>query len=241
MAEQNVGVSSNSFKKNSISMVFPAFNEEGNIEQVVKNARQILSEYFNKVEIIVVDDGSVDITAELIDKMAIESNDVVAIHHHKNQGYGATLISGFYKAKHELIFFSDADLQFDIAEIKDLLKWIDKYDIVVGYRAKRADNFIRKLNAWGWNILVRLVLGVKIRDIDCAFKLFRREVFDTIKLESVGAMINTEIFYLAKKHNMRVYEIPVKHYPRINGEQSGANILVIIKAFRELFSMYKRK
>jgi glycosyltransferase involved in cell wall biosynthesis len=241
MVEQNVGTSSASFKRNSISMIFPAFNEESNIEQAVEKASKTLYEYFKKVEIIVVNDGSGDQTPELIDKMAARSNHVVAIHHTENKGYGATLRSGFYKAKHELIFFSDSDLQFDIAEIQNFLKFIDNYDIITGYRAKRADNFVRKLNAWGWNKLVRLVLGVKIRDIDCAFKIFHRRVFDTIELSSVGAMINTEIFYLAKKHNMRVYEMPVNHYPRLNGEQSGADIQVIIKAFRELFNMYKRK
>ena len=241
MAEQNVGAFSNSFKRNSISMVLPAFNEEGNIEEAVTKSRQTLHEYFQKVEIIVVDDGSLDRTAELIDQMANGSNEVVAIHHPKNKGYGATLRSGFDKAQNELIFFSDADLQFDIAEIKNFLKWIDQYEIITGYRIKRADNFMRKLNAWGWNNLVRVVLGVKIRDIDCAFKIFHREVFDIIKLNSVGAMINTEIFYLAKQHHMRVYEMPVNHYPRLNGEQSGANLKVIIKAFKELIRMYKRK
>lgn len=223
-----------------ISVVFPAFNEQDNVQRAVDAALKSFERFFDQVEIIVVDDGSTDETCERLDAIAEKTPQVVAKHHAKNRGYGAALRTGIESAQHELIFFSDSDLQFDLDEIELLLDWIDHHDIVTGYRAKRADPFIRKMNAWGWGMLVKTVLGVKVRDIDCAFKLFHKHVFEGYKLESVGAMINTEILARAKMNQMTIKEVPVNHYSREVGEQTGANIKVIFKAFRELFEMYSK-
>lgn len=222
----------------SISIVFPAFNEEDNVERAVSAALEAFSPYFEKIEVIVVDDGSTDATRVRLDSLAEKVPEVVAKHHAINRGYGAALRTGIESASNELIFFSDSDLQFDLAEIKHLLEWIHSYDIVTGYREKRADPAIRKFNAWGWKMLVRSILGVKVRDIDCAFKLFHRHVFDDVRLESVGAMINTEILARANHKNMTIKEVPVSHFTRQMGEQTGANPKVIFKAFKELFVMY---
>jgi len=227
-------------RRQSISIIFPAFNEEENIRKAVEHGRKAMSKFFADIEIIVVNDGSSDATAAIVDEMAAENSDVVLVHHEVNRGYGAALRSGIYKASKELIFFTDSDLQFDLEEIQHLQEWVHKYDIVAGYRARRADPAHRRLNAWGWNVLVRLVLGLKIKDIDCAFKLFRREVFQNIRLETVGAMINTEILTLAQRNNMKIKEVPVSHYPRLAGEQTGANFKVILKALRELFVMREK-
>jgi glycosyltransferase involved in cell wall biosynthesis len=227
-------------RRQSISIIFPAFNEEENIRRAVEHGRKAMSKFFADIEIIVVNDGSSDATAAIVDEMAAENSDVVLVHHEVNRGYGAALRSGIYKASKELIFFTDSDLQFDLEEIQHLQEWVHKYDIVAGYRARRADPAHRRFNAWGWNVLVRLVLGLKIKDIDCAFKLFRREVFQNIRLETVGAMINTEILTLAQRNNMKIKEVPVSHYPRLAGEQTGANFKVILKALRELFVMREK-
>jgi len=229
-------------KPESISIIFPAFNEEDNIESAIAAARKAMLKFFapDKIEIIPVDDGSTDNTRKILDRLAASCPDVRPIHHAKNKGYGAALRTGLYAARNELVFFSDSDLQFDLEEIEYLLDHIDEYEIVAGYRGKRADAAQRRLNAWGWNMLVRSLLGVKVRDIDCAFKLFRREVFDTIKLTSVGAMVNTELLALATQQKMRIKEVRVSHYPRTAGTQTGANLKVIAKAFRELFAMYGR-
>jgi glycosyltransferase involved in cell wall biosynthesis len=226
--------------RRSISIVFPAFNEEDNISKAVEHGRKAMSKFFTEIEIIVVNDGSSDATGAIIDQLAAESDDVVAVHHEVNRGYGAALRSGIYQASKELIFFTDSDLQFDLEEIRHLEEWIHDYDIVAGYRARRADPVHRRFNAWGWNVLVRLILGLKIKDIDCAFKLFRREVFANIRLETVGAMINTEILTLAQRNAMKIKEVPVSHYPRMAGEQTGANVKVILKALRELFVMREK-
>jgi glycosyltransferase involved in cell wall biosynthesis len=227
-------------KRREISVIFPAYNEQDNIVAAIESAQTVLSELFIDLEIIVVDDGSQDDTRKLVEAMTSEHPEVVLVHHNGNRGYGAALRSGIEKASKELIFFTDSDLQFDLNEMDRLLGWIDCYDIVAGYRAQRADPFHRRFNAWGWNMLVRLVLGLKVRDIDCAFKLFRRVIFDDIELETVGAMINTEILATAVWLDRRIKEVPVSHYPRRAGEQSGANLRVIMKAFRELFAMRDR-
>src|ERR1051326_1829651 len=177
----------------TLSVIFPAFNEENNIRGTVESAREILPAIANTWEIIVVNDGSVDATAAICEELVRAYPDVRGVHHQKNRGYGAALTSGVLEAKHDLIFFTDSDGQFDLHDLEQFMQWSDAYDIVIGYRGKRRDPLHRLINAFGWNVLVRLVLGLRVRDIDCAFKLFQRTVFDRVQIRSVGAMVNTEI------------------------------------------------
>ena len=140
----------------------------------------------------------------------------------------------------ELIFFTDGDGQFDIGEIKLLLPLIMQNDIVCGYRLDRKDPLMRKLNGWMWTKLVNLLFGMNIRDIDCAFKLFRAEIFEGVKLSSGGALISAEILARAARRGFRIAEVGVHHYPRTAGKQTGAKPAVIIRAFKELFKLYNR-
>jgi len=224
----------------SLSVVFPAFNEEANIRAVVQDAYRNLRNLTPVFEIIVVNDGSKDRTGEICDQLTEEFPEMRVVHHPGNRGYGAALKSGIELAKYDLIFFSDADGQFDLKELATFIDETDTYDVVAGYRARRQDPPHRLLFAWGWNILVRLVLGVRMRDIDCAFKVFNRRVFDKVQIQSVGAMVNTEIFAQISRFGMTVKEIPVSHFPRRHGESTGGNIAVIIKAFRELVRMRRK-
>lgn len=224
--------------REGISVIFPAYNEEANIDRAISHALEVIPHFTDDWEIIVVDDGSIDRTSEIIKKYGILNEKFTSIHHRFNKGYGAALKSGIIRAKKDLIFFCDSDLQFDISEIDKLLQWIDKYDVVIGYRVKRQDSLQRKLNALGWNILVRLILGVKVRDIDCAFKMFKRHVFDKIKIDAVGAMVNTDILAQCVKFGFAIKEVPVTHYPRLKGRQTGARLRVIFKAFGELLRLY---
>ncbi len=221
----------------SLSVIFPAFNEEANIRAVVEDAYRTIPKLAPIFEIIVVNDGSKDRTGEICDRLAEELSNVRVVHHVRNRGYGAALKSGIERARYNLIFFTDADGQFDLNEVAALLEQTDAYDIVAGYRARRQDPPHRLLFAWGWNVLVRIVLGVRIRDIDCAFKVFRRDVFDRIQIQCVGAMVNTEIFAQAARFGMTVKEVRVNHFPRRHGKPTGGNIAVIRKAFRELIRM----
>ena len=148
--------------------------------------------------------------------------------------------SGIISAKNDLIFFSDSDLQFDIKEMSKLLQWVSEYDIVIGFRTKRQDPFYRRLNAFGWNTLIRLMLGLRVKDINCGFKIFRKNVFDKISIDAIGAMVNADILSQAVKFGFRIKEVPVRHYPRLKGKQTGANIRVIFKAFKELMRLHNK-
>jgi glycosyltransferase involved in cell wall biosynthesis len=221
----------------SLSVIFPAFNEEESIPTLIELARRVLPDLAETWEIIVVNDGSQDTTSAICDELAAAHPQVHTIHHSTNLGYGAALKSGIIAAKHDLIFFTDSDGQFDLKELRQLIRWSKQYQIVAGYRKKRRDPPHRLLNALGWKVLVRIVLGLKVRDIDCAFKLFHREVFNHVQIRSVGAMVNTEILAQAIRLGMRMHEVEVSHFQRKYGKPSGANMRVILKAFRELIKL----
>jgi glycosyltransferase involved in cell wall biosynthesis len=223
--------------RQSISVIFPAYNEEENVAEAIGQAHHCLDYLTPDWEIVVVNDGSRDRTAAILDAIAAEDRRVIAVHHPKNEGYGAALRSGIQAARKELIFFSDSDLQFHLNELPLLLIWIEQYDAAIGYRQKRTDPFYRLVNAWGWNMLVRLVLGLRVRDIDCAFKLFRSSLFEVIKVDAVGAMVNTDILVQALRMGFKIKEVPVTHFQRRAGAPTGAKLSVIVKAFRELLAL----
>jgi glycosyltransferase involved in cell wall biosynthesis len=224
----------------SISVFFPCYNEQDNVKRVVSRAVEVLEEMGADFEVIIVNDGSADKTGDVADSIAVADKRVRAVHHPQNRGYGAAVQSGIRNAKKELVFFTDGDGQFDIGEINLLLPLIKQNDIVCGYRLNRKDPFMRKLNGWLWTKLVCMLFGMRIRDIDCAFKLFRREVFDGMKLSSAGALISAEILARATRHGYKIAEVGVHHYPRTAGKQTGANLKVILRAFKELFKLYNR-
>jgi glycosyltransferase involved in cell wall biosynthesis len=224
----------------SISVFFPCYNEQDNIERVVQRATEVLDGLGRDYEVIIVDDGSGDQTGRTADSLAAANNRVRVVHHPRNSGYGAALQSGFRSATKELVFFTDGDGQFDIGEMPAMLPLMEECDIVCGYRLNRNDPVIRKINGWLWTKLVCLLFGMHIRDIDCAFKLFRREVFDHIKMSSSGALISAEILARATRRGYRITQAGVHHYPRTAGSQTGAKLKVIIRAFKELFSLYNR-
>lgn len=224
----------------SISVFFPCYNEAANVERVTLKAVGVLEQLDTDYEVIVVDDGSSDGTGDIAERIASENPKVKLVRHEVNQGYGSALQSGFKAASKELVFYADGDGQFDINEMPALLPLIDECDIVSCYRVGRQDSFIRKLNAKCWGALVNLLFHMRIRDIDCAFKLYKREIFDNIEMSSTGALIDTEILARAIRKGYKIIQRPVKHYPRTAGEQTGANIKVIFRAFKELFKLYGR-
>jgi glycosyltransferase involved in cell wall biosynthesis len=224
----------------SISVFFPCYNEQDNIARTARQAIDVLQKLGADFEVIIVNDGSSDATAEIADEIAAQNNCVKVVHHPTNLGYGAALQSGFKTAAKELVFYTDGDGQFDINELPALLPLIKQYDIVSCYRLNRQDNFIRKLNGWAWTTLVCLLFNMKVRDIDCAFKLYKREIFDNIQISSSGALIDAEILARAVRKGYRLIQRPVHHYPRTAGVQTGAKLRVILRAFRELFKLYKQ-
>jgi glycosyltransferase involved in cell wall biosynthesis len=221
----------------TISAILPAHNEERNVRVALRQAQETLAATTLDYEIVVVDDGSADDTAGVVEREAIANPRVRLIRHPRNLGYGAALKSGLRAARNEAIFFTDADLQFDLSEFSKLAPWLQTFDIVAGYRVRRRDNWGRRVNAWGWKILIRALFGLRVRDVDCAFKLFRRRVIDSISVDSLGAFVNTEILLRAQRLGFTLKEIPVTHYPRTQGRASGARPGVIYRAFRELSRM----
>ena len=227
-------------KGTSLSVFFPCYNEQENIGRVVERAVEVLDRLGLDYEIIIVNDGSSDATGRIADEIAKRNRRVKVVHHPTNLGYGAALQSGFKACTKELVFYTDGDGQFDIGEMPPLLELMERYDIVSCYRANRQDNIIRRVNAWCWTKLVCLLFGMKVRDIDCAFKLYKREIFDKIEMVSTGALIDAEILARAVRRGYRIGQRPVHHYPRTAGTQTGANIGVILRAFRELFKLYRQ-
>lgn len=220
-------------------MFFPCFNEQENIGPLIRSTLAVVPEITSDFELIIVNDGSRDNTAAVADALAAEFPQVRVVHHAKNSGYGMALQSGFRAAKKDWVFYTDGDGQFDMRELIDILPLAEKYDIVTCYRKNRQDNFIRKFNGWAWCQLVNLLFGLGLRDIDCAFKLYRREMFDKMELVSQGALIDTEVLARAKKAGYSMVQHGVSHYPRHFGQPTGGNIKVILKAFRELFKLRK--
>ncbi len=226
-------------RRYALSVFFPCYNEQDNVRRVVGEAMAFLPTVSDDFEVIVVDDGSQDRTGTIIDELAAGDRRIRAVHHPANRGYGGALRSGFGAATKELVFYTDGDGQFDISELRSLLKLIDRHDIVSGYRRRRQDSLIRRLNAWMWGRLVTWVLGFRCRDVDSAFKLYRREIFDRIDMKSTGALIDAEILARAIRSGYTLTEVPVSHRPRIAGCQTGANLSVILRAFKELLSLRK--
>jgi len=223
-----------------ISVFLPAHNEEDNIERVVQGFRAQLPKIAHDYEIIVVNDGSTDHTGEIAEKIAAADTHVRVLHHSVNRGYGAAVISGIHAATKNYILLCDGDGQFDPADAGLMAAKIGDYDVVVGRRIHRADHLFRRLNGKAWSLLMRLLFGLRITDIDCGLKLFRRNLLEHIELEAKGAMITTELMAKLARRGARITEVGVRHLPRLAGEQTGNSLRVITRAFRELFTMYHK-
>lgn len=221
-----------------LSLVFPAWNEAENLPRLIESALSIGGELGVAFEIVIVDDGSADASRALLDDWCRRDERIRAVHHSENLGYGAALRAGLKAARGQLVFFSDADLQFDLGEIRHLLAHAGDCDIVAGYRAPRRDPWVRRIIAAAWGALVRALFDLPVRDIDCAFKIFHRSVLEAIPIRSVGAFINTEILVRARAAGFRIRQVPVSHRRRQSGRQTGARPRVIARALFELLQLH---
>ncbi|MBU0617713.1 MAG: glycosyltransferase family 2 protein [Planctomycetes bacterium] len=224
----------------SLTIFFPCHNEEENVERVTRQAVEVGRQVADDLEVIIVDDGSKDRTGEIADRLAVEISEVRAVHNHPNLGYGGALQRGFREATKNWIFYTDGDGQFDLGEIPLVLPLLAEYDIVSCYRLDRKDSLMRKLNAFAWTTLVNLLFRIGLKDIDGAFKFYPKPFIDSIEMHSMGALIDTEMLAKARNRGLSIGQTGVHHYPRLAGEQSGASIRVILRAFRELFKLRKQ-
>jgi len=222
----------------SLSVVLPAYNEEENIRKTVLQAVSYLEDRLDNYEIIAVNDGSLDKTAEIVTELAHDNPKLSLVNHTENQGYGAALRSGFEKASLDYIFLMDSDGQFDIGELDHFLPFLEDSIAVIGYREKRADSFIRTLNARLYHVYIWIIFGLKLKDIDCAFKIFPRAAYEKIRpIKSGGALFSAELLIKLIRNGIRIKEIPVSHYPRLFGKQTGANLGVILRMFKECWKL----
>jgi len=222
-----------------LTVFFPFHDEQENIERVARSAVDVLDRLGVDWEVLLVDDGSTDRTGAIADALAAGDRRIRALHHPVNRGYGAALRTGFAHATKAWVFYTDGDGQFDLADLPKVLAVAAGCDIVSAYRADRREGATRKLMAWCWGRAVRAVLGLRVRDVDCAFKLYRRELFDHIELRSEGALIDAEILARAVRAGYTVAQAPVPHYPRRSGRPSGGNLRVALRAVRELLRLRK--
>lgn len=224
-----------------LSFFFPAHNEEANVLKVIADALQTLPGVADDYEIICVDDGSSDNTAEIVRMAARANTKIRLVSHESNQGYGAALQSGFQAARHPWIFFTDGDGQFSLDELREFAALATSWDTgVIGYRIRRQDPWYRKLNAACYKALVRVLLGVKARDIDCAYKLLPTHHVKSLKLTSSGALISAELLMRLQGSGLVFTERGVRHYPRQAGVQSGASPVVVLRMFAELGKLMLR-
>ncbi|HAN22484.1 TPA: glycosyltransferase family 2 protein [Candidatus Collierbacteria bacterium] len=227
-----------------LSVFLPAYNEEANIKKTVKNVVENLQKNVSEWEIVIVDDGSKDKTGAIADQLAKENKKISVIHHSPNRGYGAAFKSGLYGCKYPWISFIDSDGQFDFKEISRFIETQEKTgaDMVIGYYLKRKVPFTRILNSKIWQLIVFILFGLNVRDIDCGFKLISKKIVDTIpKLESErGAFISSEFLIKAKKAGFKITQIGVQHYPRKFGEATGAKLNVIVQSFIDLFKLWQK-
>ena len=223
-----------------LSIVLPAHNEESNVGTAIERASAAASKLCADYEVIIVDDGSTDKTADVVRAHAAENARVHLVCHEKNRGYGEALHTGFRAATMDLVFFTDADNQFDFEELEKFLPLSDRVGVVAGYRKVRQDPWRRRFTARVWNVVVRALFYVPVRDIDCAFKMFRRSVLEEIDIESVGAMVNTELMVKLGRSGHGVAEVGVTHFPRTSGKARGATPRVVMMAIRELRRMRHR-
>jgi glycosyltransferase involved in cell wall biosynthesis len=221
-----------------LTFFFPAFNEQENVERTVELALAEVGPLVDgSLEVLIVDDGSSDRTPELADALAA-ADPRVRVRHQPNRGYGGALKAGFANARGELICFSDGDLQFDLTEMSRLLDRLTdagrRVDGVIGYRIKRRDPFHRIFIAKTYNAIVSVAFGLRVRDIDCAMKLFRREVFDGLRLDSDGPFLSAELLIKLRARGVRMAQVGVNHYPRAAGTNTGASFTKILRTFRDL-------
>ena len=221
-----------------LSFFFPAYNEEENVERTVALALQELAPLVDgSLEVLIVDDGSSDRTPQLADALAA-GDPRVRVHHQPNRGYGGAVKAGFGNASGELICFSDGDLQFDLGEMRRLLDRLaeggDSLGGVIGYRIKRRDPFHRIFIAKTYNAIVSVAFGLRVRDIDCAMKLFRRDVFDGLRLDAEGPFLSAELLIKLRARGIRFAQVGVNHFPRAAGTNTGASFRKILNTFRDL-------
>ncbi len=225
-------------KLKSLSVFFPVYNEEANLEILIKQAVRIIPTLASRYELLIINDGSTDDSLKIAKNLRREYRQVKIFSHKYNRGYGEVLKTGIKNSQYEWIFWTDSDLQFDLAELANFVKETNKSQAIIGYRKKRSEGLRRHLNTSIFKYYIDLLFRLHVKDIDCAFKLLKASILKNLRLTSGSAFTSAEILYRLKKRGVKFKEIAVNHYPRLYGQATGAKFKVIIKACYEALTTY---
>ena len=222
-------------KLSSLSAVFPAFNDSLSLPEIISKTSQLLPLLATGFEIIIVNDASLDKTQSVLEKLQSHFPFISIIKHQKNLGYGATLIDGFRKAKYDFIFYTDSDGQYDVTELKNLAEAMDpQTDMVTGFKLNRSDSLIRRIMGSFYNRLIKMIFKLKVRDVDCDFRLFRRKILKNLELKALSGSFDAEFMKRLEEKNVIIKEIPVHHYARKFGKSQFFKLPNLLTTFREL-------
>jgi glycosyltransferase involved in cell wall biosynthesis len=224
----------------SISVFFPAYNDGGTIPSMVLTALLTLRDLTDDYEVIVVNDGSADYTGQVLDELASHFDHVRIIHHPVNRGYGGALRSGFEAATKELVFYTDGDAQYDPRELRLLYSALsDDVDLVNGYKIGRSDPLHRVILGKAYQWSAKLLFGLRVRDVDCDFRLMRRSIFDRIRLTSDSGVICVELMKKVQDAGFRIAEVPVHHYHRAYGKSQFFNFRRLWRTGVQLIGLWR--
>jgi glycosyltransferase involved in cell wall biosynthesis len=222
-----------------LSVFFPAFNDEDSIARLIHEALEVAQRITNDYEVIVVNDGSSDGTAAALNDLASREPRLRVIHHPRNRGYGGALRSGFESATKDLIFYTDGDGQYDVREMANLAPlMMEDVDVVNGYKIRRSDSRRRIVLGAVYKFLARLMFGLPIRDVDCDFRLMRREAIQSVTLTSTSGVICTEMIYKLSRAGYRFAETPVHHYQRLHGQSQFFTLRRVAKTGYDFFKLW---
>ena len=225
--------------RNGISAFFPAYNDGGTIASMVLSAILVLEKLTDDYEVIVVNDGSHDYTAEILDELERQYDRVRIVHHEKNRGYGGALRTGFSEASKEFVFYTDGDAQYDVRDLPALWEQMnDSVDMVQGYKIGRSDPLHRVIIGRIYHGMTNLAFGIHLKDVDCDFRLIRRSVFDKVHLESDSGVICVEMMTKIRHAGFRITEVPVHHYHRAYGQSQFFNFRRIFRVGRDLLKLW---
>ena len=221
---------------NSLSLIIPAYNDETTVGRLIADGAKLLEDICPDYEIVVINDGSKDKTWEVLQQAAKANSHIRLINHEINQGYGVTVKELYYAAQKNLVFLLPGDYQYAPKELLAMAEGLAKYDLVIGFRAKRNDPWRRKMQSHVYNLMLRVLYGIKHKDVN-SIKLFKRAILDRIQLQSPTAFVDAELCIRAEKSGFRIVEIPIEHLPRLSQGASGGKFSVIAQTFGDLLSM----
>ena len=223
-----------SYKLSEVSFFCPAYNDQDNLPVLIPKVYQFLSETSDKFEIIIVEDGSPDKTGQAADELARKYPNIRVIHHPRNMGYGAALKDGFINSKYDYVMYTDGDFQYDVTEFRPYLHLLESHDVLSGYAPKKVITLRRKIQSQVYNWLIAVLFFVWIKDIDCAMKIYKRKVLDSMEIKSTSAFIDAEMLIKATKNGFKIVQFPVTQYTRKSGPEGGSKWLVIWTTVKDM-------